>query len=120
NNYFLNGDTYKGPYTDKGKTCGCVEIHGQKLTIKMARPFPDMPYYGTFAAMSPIPKGKDSDPTTYKLHPWATGPYQIKSYEPQHKMVLVKNPNWDPNTDPVRHQYINKFVMKFDMDSSQI
>jgi peptide/nickel transport system substrate-binding protein len=33
---------------------------------------------------------------------------------------LVKNPYWDPNTDPGRHQYINEFDFNFSTDSAKI
>lgn len=120
NQYFLDGDKYKGPYKS-GTNYNGVVINGQKLTIKMAKPFPDMPYWGSFPAMGPIPAGKASDPATYKLHPLATGPYMFKpgSYTPSKSLTLVKNPNWDPNTDPGRHQYVNSFVFNFNQDSSK-
>jgi len=119
NDYFLNGDTYEGPYTGKG-SCDCVTIDGQNLTIKMAKPFPDMPYWGAFAAMGPIPQGKDSDPAKYALHPWSTGPYMFKDYTPEKSLTLVPNPNWDPNTDPGRHQYVDEWDMKFDVPSAKV
>jgi peptide/nickel transport system substrate-binding protein len=33
-------------------------------------------------------------------------------------MVLERNPNWDPATDPIRHQYPDKFVWSFGADNS--
>jgi len=119
NQYFLNGDTYKGPYKSTGG-CGCVEINGMDITIKMATPFPDMPYWGAFPAMGPIPPGKDSDPAKYKLHPWSTGPYMFDQYTPEKSLTLVKNPNWDPNTDPGRHQYVDGYSMEFDVPTAKV
>ena len=121
NQYFLDGDTYKGPYKTPGNYNGVV-INGQTITIKMAKPFPDMPYWGSFPAMGPIPPGKASDPATYKNHPWATGPYMFKQggYVPGQSLILVKNPYWNPNTDPGRHQYINEFDFNFSTDSAKI
>src|SRR5919107_6055322 len=89
NQYFLNGDTFQGPYTDKKtKTCGCYTIEGNTITIKMASPFPDMPYWGAFPAMSPIPKN-GSDPQEYRRHPLATGPYMFDQYTPAKSLTLV-------------------------------
>jgi peptide/nickel transport system substrate-binding protein len=119
NDYFLNGDKYEGPYTGSG-SCDCVTIKGQDITIKMSKPFPDMPYWGAFAAMGPIPSGKASDPAKYALHPWSTGPYMFDEYTPEKSLTLVKNPNWDPNTDPGRHQYPDKYDMKFDVPSAKV
>jgi len=121
NQYFLDGDTYKGPYKSQGDYKGVI-VNGNTITIKMSKPFPDMPYWGSFPAMGPIPPGKDSDPATYKNHPWATGPYMFKqgSYVPGESLTLVKNPYWDANTDPGRHQYIDQFDFNFSTDSAKI
>ncbi len=43
NMFFLDGSTYKGAYTSGTSYPGIV-IEGDTLTLKMARPFPDMPY----------------------------------------------------------------------------
>ncbi len=108
NEYLLDGDTYQGPYRSPGGYRG-VSIHGNTITLRMARPFPDMPYWGSFPAMSPIPAGKASDPATYKNHPWSTGPYMIDRYTPGRSMTLVKNPYWRASTDPGRYQHLDGF-----------
>ncbi len=119
NDFFLHGDTYKGPYKS-GTNYDGVVIHGQNITIKMARPFPDMPYWGAFAAMGPIPPGKASDPSKYSQHPLATGPYKFASYSPGESLTLVRNQYWDPNTDPGRTAYPDKYDMHFTENSKQI
>ena len=87
----------------------------------MAKPFPDMPYWGTFPANGPIPPGpKISDPKTYKKHPWSTGPYMIKSFSLSKELVLVKNPYWDPATDPARTQYPDGYDFKLQQPSEKI
>ena len=120
NEYFLNGQTYKGRYTDPQGSCDCYEIDGNTITIKMERPFPSMNYWGSFPAMSPIPADKSEDPDEYALHPLSTGPYMFDQYEPETSLTLVKNPEWDPNTDPARHQYVDQWDMKFLEDSSAL
>jgi peptide/nickel transport system substrate-binding protein len=42
-----------------------------------------------------------------------SGPYKIQSFKSGKSMVLVKNPNWDPKTDPIRHQYVDQFNITF-------
>lgn len=119
NEYFLDGDSYEGPYKSGDDYQGVV-IDGQKLTIKMKTPFPDMPYWGAFPAMGPIPPGKDSDPAKYRLHPWATGPYKFDEYTPEKSLTLVRNDQWDPATDPGRHQYPDGYDMQFDVPTAKI
>jgi peptide/nickel transport system substrate-binding protein len=119
NDYFKDGDKYEGPYTS-GDNYDGVQVDGNKLTILMSKPFPDMPYWGAFPAIGPIPSGKDSDPSKYALHPWSTGPYMFKDYTPEKSLTLVKNPNWDPATDPGRHQYVDEYDMQFDVPTAKV
>lgn len=119
NDYFLDGDKYEGPYKSGDDYAGVV-VDGDTITLKMARSFPDMPYWAAFPAIGPIPEGKDSDPTKYALHPWSTGPYMFDEYTPEKSLTLVKNPEWDPNTDPGRHQYVDQIDMEFDVQTAKI
>jgi peptide/nickel transport system substrate-binding protein len=82
----------------------------------MARPFPDMPYWGSFPAMGPLPQEAESeDVAAYGLAPWSTGPYQFESFDPgTSQLTLVRNEFWDPNTDPGRHAYPDRW--EFDVD----
>jgi peptide/nickel transport system substrate-binding protein len=118
--YFLDAGKYKGPYTDKGTKWDGVSVNGQDITIKMAKPFPDMDYWGAFMAMGPAPLGNASKPPNYGQQPLSTGPYKIESFKPQEELVLVKNDQWDPNSDPGRHQYADEWVFKFNQDQAKV
>lgn len=118
NDYFIDGDKYKGPYKSGTDYAG-VSVDGNTLTLKMNKPFPDMPYWGAFPAIGPVPEGKD-DPDKYRLHPWATGPYMFDEYTPEKSLTLVRNPHWDPATDPGRTAYPEKYVFDFQTDNSKI
>ncbi|MFA6575348.1 MAG: ABC transporter substrate-binding protein [Nocardioides sp.] len=118
--YYEGGDTYKGPYSGNGAELDTIKIDGNTVTISMATPFPDMPYWMAFPANGPIPKGDASDPAKYKTHPLATGPYMFSEYVPKQKLTLVKNPHWDPDTDPGRTQYPDGYEMDFTVPSEQV
>jgi peptide/nickel transport system substrate-binding protein len=120
NVYFKGGSAYKGMYTDPGSKFNGIKVNGNTITITMAKPFPDMPYWGTFPANGPVPQGKVSDPKDYKNHPWSTGPYMIKSFSPSKELVLEQNPNWDPATDPARTQYPDGYDFKLQQPSEKI
>ncbi len=115
--FFLDGDKYKGPYKDKAPYKG-VEVDGNKITIKMSRPFPDMDYYASFPVFTAIPKAKDTK-ESYGNHPLATGPYMFKDYKPGSSLTLVKNPNWDPATDPGRIQAVDEWDFEFNQDQAK-
>jgi peptide/nickel transport system substrate-binding protein len=115
NPYFLGGDEYKGPYTAKDPNCEqqeAVTVEGNTITVKMSKPFPDFPYYASFPSIGPIPMGKASDPATYAQRPLATGPYKFKSYTNAKSLVLERNDQWDPATDPARTQYPDGYDFK--------
>ena len=117
--YFFGAGEYEGPYTDKDEWGG-IEVNGQDITIKMATPFPDMDYWGSFMAMGPAPLGKASDPPDYGLNIVSNGPYKVESFTPNEELVLVKNDQWDPATDPARHQYVDKWIFNFNADQAQV
>jgi peptide/nickel transport system substrate-binding protein len=120
NAYFKGGTDYKGMYTDPGSSYKGITVDGDTITIKMDKPFPDMPYWGTFPANGPIPEGKVSDPKAYKNHPWSAGPYMIKKFSPAKELVLEKNPYWDASTDPARTQYPDGYDFKLQQPSEKI
>jgi len=115
--FFLDGDKYKGPYKDKSPYKG-VTVDGNTITIKMSRPFPDMDYYASFPTFTAIPQAKDTK-ENYGNHPLATGPYMFKDYKPGSSLTLVKNPNWDPATDPGRIQSADEFDFQFNQDTAK-
>jgi peptide/nickel transport system substrate-binding protein len=116
---FFEDPSYKGPFKDGDNYSG-VSVKGDSVTLHMAHPFPDMPYLASFPAFSPIPEAKDTNPNNYGLHPIATGPYKFESYKAGAELKLVKNKYWDPNTDPVRHQYADGWDFKFAQDSQTL
>jgi peptide/nickel transport system substrate-binding protein len=121
--YFAGAADYKGPYTGKDPNCekyDGISVDGQDITIKMEKPFPDMDYWGAFMAMGPAPLGNASKPPNYGTKPLSNGPYKVDSYKPNEELVLVKNDQWSPDSDPARHQYADEFVFKFNQDQAKV
>jgi peptide/nickel transport system substrate-binding protein len=116
--FFKDGDTYKGPFKDKSPYKGVV-VDGMDITIKMSTPFPEMDYYASFPVFTGIPQAKDTK-EEYGNHPLATGPYKFEDYKPGASLTLVKNPNWDPATDPGRIQSVDKWEFKFGEDTAKL
>ena len=85
----------------------------------MRRPFTDMDYYASFPAFTAIPQAKDN-PETYGKKPLATGPYKFADYKPGSELKLVKNDQWDPNTDPGRIQAVDGWDFKFGQDTAKL
>lgn len=119
--YYEGGADYEGPYTGNGAELDAISIDGQTVTIKMATPFPDMPYWMSFPANGPIPTDPaKNDPAKYRLHPLATGPYKFADYTPKKSLTLVRNEYWDPETDPGRTAYPDGYEMDFTVPSEQV
>lgn len=120
NPFFLGGKDYTGPYSGS-KDFPAVTVEGNDIVMKMDKktPFSELDYYGQFPAMgTPVPLGEKGAPPDYGLDPMATGPYKVQKFVPNQTLVLVKNDQWDPDTDPARHQYVDKWTFKFDQDPS--
>jgi peptide/nickel transport system substrate-binding protein len=120
--YFEGGTEYGGPYSEPKEEYDGVSFDNDAniVTIKMARPFPDMDYWGSFMAIGPAPLGDQADPPDYGLRPLSTGPYKVESFSPGEELVLVKNDQWDPASDPARHQYADRWVLKYNADQAQV
>ncbi|WP_329455833.1 ABC transporter substrate-binding protein [Streptomyces sp. NBC_01497] len=77
---------------------------------------PDLPQALTMPGYSAVPIKGDTK-QKYDQMPLSTGPYKIADYKPGKSMTLVKNPQWDPKTDSVRHQYVNGFNIQVNVQN---
>jgi peptide/nickel transport system substrate-binding protein len=117
--------TYKGPYeTAKNDTAAfdkAVECStdNKTVTFHLAKPAGDFNYTVTLTAFSPVPKAKDTG-EKYDDKPVSSGPYKISEYTKGQQLVLDRNPNWSAATDTYRHDFPDKIVYKFSLDSSVI
>jgi peptide/nickel transport system substrate-binding protein len=111
---------YPGPYTATPEQQAlydrAVSCDGNTITFKLNQPVVDFNYTTTLG-FNPVPKAADTG-ETYGDHPVSSGPYEIESYEPGvgGKMVLVRNPSWDPASDPVRKAYPDTWEVDFGLD----
>ncbi len=109
---------YKGPYSGEGQDLydKAVVCDGNTITFHLNQPVADFNYTTTLG-FNPVPQAADTG-ETYGDHPMSSGPYQIDSYTTGNggKMVLVRNPNWDPASDPVRKAYPDKWEIDFGID----
>jgi peptide/nickel transport system substrate-binding protein len=69
--------------------------------------------------MGPILE-RGSNPGTYGRRPLATGPYKIAQFTPGESLTLIRNDEWDPMTDPGRHDYPERYEFAFTERSERI
>ncbi|KOX04024.1 ABC transporter substrate-binding protein [Micromonospora profundi] len=82
------------------------------LRFEFAKPRCDLPFAVSLPTTAPLPPDKDTGVDLDK-QPFSSGPYKVAKNQVGVQITLDRNPNWDPNTDPVRHQYPDQFVWTF-------
>ncbi|MFB7507039.1 ABC transporter substrate-binding protein [Streptomyces broussonetiae] len=102
-----------GPYKGQHLPNSVLETPDAKTVIfHFKTPHPDLPYTLAMAGYSVV-SAKGDTQQKYDKSPVTTGPYKIQSFQSGKSMVLVRNTNWDPKTDPIRHQYVDRFNILF-------
>lgn len=110
--YLVDGGTYKGPMKDKGGKFGGVTAPDDSTVVfHLTQKWPTLPYYLAFPAASPVPQSAEKG-VAYQKNPLATGPYKYASFTKGQKIELVKNSEWNADSDPIRHQFPDKIVVK--------
>lgn len=104
---------YPGPYDGGELSNDKVEAPDDKTVIfKFSKPRTDFPFAAALGGTVPVPQAKDTK-EGLDQSPITSGPYKIASHEVDKSLTLVKNDQWDPNTDAVRHQYVDGFTFQF-------
>ncbi|MEU0252716.1 ABC transporter substrate-binding protein [Streptomyces sp. NPDC006184] len=102
-----------GPYKGKHLPDSVLETPDPKTVVfHFKTPHPDLPYALAMSGYAVVSEKGDTK-QRYDKAPVVTGPYKIQSFKSGKSMVLVKNTNWDPKTDPIRHQYVDRFTITF-------
>ncbi|UQA92987.1 ABC transporter substrate-binding protein [Streptomyces halobius] len=116
-NYLIGGDKYKGPYKDKsGKGLDSIETPDKyTIVFKLKKPFAEMDYLAAFSQTAPVPKKADKG-AEYVQHIVSSGPYKFQSYSESRGATLVRNPEWDAKTDPIRKALPDKIELKFNVN----
>jgi peptide/nickel transport system substrate-binding protein len=119
NDYLKGGDKYQGPFSQPNANFPGVTTPNDKTVVfHLRKKWATLPYFASFTQVSPIPKAKDTK-ENYGDHPIASGPYKFADYNKGTSLTLVKNTNWDPATDPARHQFPDKIEFKFGVDQAK-
>jgi peptide/nickel transport system substrate-binding protein len=96
---------------------GLTTPDAKTLRFEFAKPRCDLPFAVSLPASAPLPADKDTGVNLDNL-PFSSGPYKITKNTPGVEMVLERNTNWDAATDPIRHQYPDKFIWSFGADNA--
>jgi peptide/nickel transport system substrate-binding protein len=85
------------------------------LQITLDRPAEDLLSILTLSFFAPVPGEYAAGyqvGANYDGHVVGTGPYTLAAYIPRRMVVLVRNPNWDPATDPLRKAWVDRIEVR--------
>lgn len=119
--YLEGGDKYKGPYKDKSEE-GIKSIEtpdDHTIVFHLNQPFADFDYLATFSQTAPVPEAKDKG-AEYVKNIVSSGPYKFESYKEGSSATLVRNPEWDQKTDPIRKALPDKISIKFKVNPTTV
>ncbi|MEV0605809.1 ABC transporter substrate-binding protein [Polymorphospora rubra] len=111
-------ETYKGPYTSGSTDVPGLEVRDDHtLVFTFAKPHCDLPFAVSLPTTAPVPPAKDTK-TEYDRRIFSSGPYKIKEYIKDTRLVLERNEHWDAATDPLRHDYPDSYVWEIGPDNT--
>lgn len=88
-----------------------IEVGDPKtIVFRLRRPTGDFLDRLTLPLAAPVPEEYAApldakDPSTYGQRFASSGPYMMRNYVQNKGFRLVRNPNWDSSTDPIREAY---------------
>ncbi|MCC9310244.1 ABC transporter substrate-binding protein [Kitasatospora sp. RB6PN24] len=112
-------DVYKGPQTGELPDSVIGTPDAKTIVFHFQQAHTDANFAAAEPDITAIERSKDTGPQ-YNSHPVSIGPYKIADYQPDKSLTLVKNDQWDPNTDPLRHQYVDKWQFQLNVSSQQM
>ncbi|GAY07471.1 ABC transporter substrate-binding protein [Pseudonocardia sp. N23] len=130
---FPNGPTYFNDFLDlQGYTSPYQDPSPDKLGLKaietpddstivftLNKPFSGFDYFAQLPSTIPVPQAKDTG-TKYKEHVVSTGPYMFQTNDLGKSFTMVRNPNWDPATDPNRKALPDQIDVALNVNSDDI
>jgi len=122
-NDLLDTRGYTSPYSDPDPNklgLSAIETPDDRtIVFKLKTPFSAFDYFAQQPATMPVPIAKDTG-TAYKEHVVSSGPYMFESIVPGARITMVRNPNWDPATDPNRSALPDRIDVSLNVNSDDI
>lgn len=116
---------YKGPYAGVGNDTAAFDHAVQcspdqrTITFHLNRPVADFGAVVATLSYSPVPRAADTR-ANYAQRPVSSGPYEIARYQPDARLLLVRNPHWHKASDPYRPAYPDRIVVSLNVTDATI
>jgi peptide/nickel transport system substrate-binding protein len=102
---------------------GLAAPDARTLTITLDQPAYDFLAILTLPLFAPVPGEYAASYTVgdnYSGHVVGSGPYTPTTYDPGRSVVLVRNPHWDPATDPLRRAWVDRIRITLNVKIASI
>jgi peptide/nickel transport system substrate-binding protein len=117
------GSAYPGPWLatpeQQALFDAAVACDGKTITFHLKVPVADFSFTVSLLAFGPVPQAQDTA-DQYALKPFSNGPFRIETYEEGKEMVMVRNENWNQDSDPVRKPHVDKIVWQYGLEEAVI
>ncbi len=112
---------YKGPYkTPNMNTDQAIETPDDTtIVFHLIQPLAAFDYLAQMPQTAPVPQAKD-DGAKYRNHVVSSGPYKFADLQEGKSFKLVRNPNWDPASDPNRKALPDEYDVALKVDANDI
>ena len=119
-NDWLDLKGYAGPYKDKGKTDPAITTPDDKtIVFHLKKAFGGFDYFAQIPSTAPVPQAKDTG-SKYQSHVVSTGPYMFKDFKAGKGFTLVRNPNWDKASDPLRKALPDEYDVSVNVNADDV
>jgi peptide/nickel transport system substrate-binding protein len=122
-NDVLDLQGYTSPYSDPDPNkLGLKAIEtpdDRTIVFRLRKPFSGFDYLAQTPATMPVPQAKDTG-SKYKEHVVSTGPYMFETNELGKRFTMVRNPHWDPATDPNRRPLPDRITVDLNVNADDV
>ena len=119
-NDVLDLQGYTSPYSDPDPDklgLKAIETPDDRTIIfRLRKAFSGFDYLAQTPATMPVPRAKDTG-SKYKEHVVSTGPYLFETNELGKGFTMVRNPQWDPATDPNRRALPDRITVALNVNA---
>jgi peptide/nickel transport system substrate-binding protein len=122
-NDVLDRQGYTSPYSDPDPNklgLRAIETPDDRTIIfRLNKAFSGFDYLAQTPATMPVPQAKDTG-SKYKEHVISTGPYMFETNELGKRFTMVRNPHWDPATDPNRRPLPDRITVDLNANADDV
>ena len=96
-----------------------LALDPRTLELRLARPLPELRSILALPLFAPVP-AEDATRPPGRGKAVASGPYQVARWRPGSSLTLVRNPDWRPATDPLRHAWVDRIEVSAGLDQAEV